>query len=563
MAEPNYPSDTQFAGLVEAATAAADQEVDWSHNDGAAVPAHRTFEGDQSNTYTALQSGQYDPSLRNFRNGDVSEGVTRSNTRKRKRGTDSIGPDGHIVEDHASGQPGLGQSSLNRTPAVVHSAAALFRAPSNSGKKYTRPPMSKLFSSLQLQPEEFLHLQSAAKAYMLDDDHPERRDCVGQRGKSDSDMVKLKLWHCVQEFLDKNGNGERFFGADASKSDAGDGARTMTWPDDAQQIIKTCVPLLRRMVTNERQRRYAVESRKGGGETKPEGYGKDGDRQKTPPARATITESDNPTTFTSEKIDIFGDGLVSDPVEASEWFNAYNVDGALDRIFIKSGFPRVLFLPLITNIDGHCRFYHGDSGPQCTDTCKNRLVGRLLELPIYQQSAPARDAFETVRGVFNLILTHLIRIRHWRSSVSEDAATSAPTTMTPAQNASNANRSTHRKKTTTGGTAGGGQSKGRSSENPLQLLIYLVHQDKCLVPFFEIPSSKCPNIEALKTQVVKHHGLATLKEKGVASLSEAKLKVWLSDGLVRVEDDGEWMVALLSADSVEWMGGQIRVLLDV
>jgi hypothetical protein len=36
----------------------------------------------------------------------------------------------------------------------------------------------------------------------------------------------------------------------------------------------------------------------------------------------------------------------------------------------------------------------------------------------------------------------------------------------------------------------------------------------------------------------------------------------LPDGLVRVEDDGQWMVALLSAEAVEWMGGQITVLLD-
>jgi hypothetical protein len=33
-----------------------------------------------------------------------------------------------------------------------------------------------MFSSLEISPENFLHLQAAAKNYMLDDEHPERRD---------------------------------------------------------------------------------------------------------------------------------------------------------------------------------------------------------------------------------------------------------------------------------------------------------------------------------------------------------------------------------------------------
>lgn len=53
---------------------------------------------------------------------------------------------------------------LDARAAGVHSAAALFRPPSDSSKKYTRPPMSKLFASLELTPEDFLYLQAAAKS---------------------------------------------------------------------------------------------------------------------------------------------------------------------------------------------------------------------------------------------------------------------------------------------------------------------------------------------------------------------------------------------------------------
>ena len=144
----------------------------------------------------------------------------------------------------------------------MQSATALFRSPSASSKKYTRPPLSKLFTSLELSPENFLHLQAVAKAYMLDPDHPERRDCVGQRGKGDSELVKMRLWNCVAKFLDEEGHGQFHFGEDILGEEGA--TRAMTWPRDRSKIIGAVIPLLRRMVTNERQREYAVETRKGG-----------------------------------------------------------------------------------------------------------------------------------------------------------------------------------------------------------------------------------------------------------------------------------------------------------
>ncbi|EOD52760.1 hypothetical protein UCRNP2_461 [Neofusicoccum parvum UCRNP2] len=114
-------------------------------------------------------------------------------------------------------QAGFGGMTPDARAVGVHSAAALFRTPSTgsggTAKKHTRPPMSKLFSSLQLTPENFLRLQAAAKQYMLDEAHPERQSCVGSRGKGDTDMVKLRLFNCCRDFLG-DGIGERFFGPD-------------------------------------------------------------------------------------------------------------------------------------------------------------------------------------------------------------------------------------------------------------------------------------------------------------------------------------------------------------
>jgi hypothetical protein len=176
------------------------------------------------------------------------------------------------------------ESLLNDARAAgVHSAAALFRRSSDrTSRKYTRPPMSKLFMSLHLSPENFLQLQASAKAYMLDASHPERQNCVGNRGKGDTDMVKLRLFNCVRDFLNDS-VGEQFFGPHVEQpgeKDAIEAARALgeektsdagerlTWPNDGNKIISLVTPLMRRMVTNERQRQYAIETRKGGSKKK-------------------------------------------------------------------------------------------------------------------------------------------------------------------------------------------------------------------------------------------------------------------------------------------------------
>lgn len=75
--------------------------------------------------------------------------------------------------------------------------------------------MSTLYTSLELNAEQFLHLQAAAKKYMLDENYPERSDCVGNKSKGDTDMTKLKLFGCVESFLVNEGWGEKCWGASA------------------------------------------------------------------------------------------------------------------------------------------------------------------------------------------------------------------------------------------------------------------------------------------------------------------------------------------------------------
>ena len=209
--------DEQFAGLLEAVTSAVGEEQQQRQDE----------EEEEEEAHSANNSG---PGRMHLGKG----------ARKRRRG--SNGPHatsgdnrmGFVEEEDNSKfeirefPPPLIQPDARA--AGVHSSAALFRRPSSSssGKKRTRPPMSKLFSSLELSPENFLHLQAAAKMYMLDENHPERLDCVGNRGRADRDMVKLRLYNCVKSFLEDEGHGQNYFGRQT-------GGRRLMWPEQKHE----------------------------------------------------------------------------------------------------------------------------------------------------------------------------------------------------------------------------------------------------------------------------------------------------------------------------------------
>lgn len=203
-----YADDVQFAGLVEAATAAADEHQ-------------------------------------------------RNLKRKRQDAFINLAPELAI---HDQIRP--------KDPFLKNSAAILFREPSEKSKKYSRPPLGKLFNTLELSVEAFLELQNAAKDFMLDDNHPERRNVVGyKKSNINNDIAKLKLWNCVDEFLRLENVGEKFFGHQVNINTPEAPVRTFFWPQDHQRIIKLLMPLLRKIITNERQRVYAAESRKSTGKT--------------------------------------------------------------------------------------------------------------------------------------------------------------------------------------------------------------------------------------------------------------------------------------------------------
>lgn len=457
-------ANSHFAGLIEAATAAAGQEDDYGQGTKGARPrritrqsrAHEDNSSDTLGPTNGTTSRGIGDAIQNHTDGQQSKGNEAplfTSTRKRKRTSEASPqeqnspPRGYRQadeDDHSTLEirelpP---QSSISDARAAgVHSAAALFRRPSASSKKYTRPPMAKMFASLELSPEDFLHLQAAAKGYMLDRSHPERRDCVGQRGKGDSELVKLRLWNCVKDFLEIEGHGEKYFGADVPGDEGMQ--RTMTWPREKNKIITAVTPLLRRMVTNERQRQYAVVTRKGGG-TDSDGSNK----------RRRLDDVQTP------------------PPHGRQQEQGYQH---------QEEFPP----------------------PQNIALGLPELQDKLLEALPNRSERQASIATESAEQA----LAHL--------------PLSAP---------------------------GDSSSHG----NALQLHINILKDHQRVLPRFDIPAEHCPDMQTLYSRSI---------EQGYSSgPNPMRISVLLPGGLTPVQSDGEWMVALMSARAVDWLDGELKVI---
>ncbi|KAJ5626107.1 hypothetical protein N7510_002416 [Penicillium lagena] len=614
LANNGYAStDNQLAGLVEAATAAADQDIsnsEWAAAAAVAAAAgaagHHQLDGyggdmhlgddgfGDPNFVTGMGGGRH---LRGH-NDSSNSGLTRTATKKRKRNEDALDPaltgvggpqnqHSHSSQQNAHGYGGdsldirsMPAPSTEARAVGVHSAAALFRQPS-SNKKYTRPPMSKLFTSLELSPENFLHLQAAAKAYMLDERHPDRRECVGQRGKGDTEMVKLKLWECVRNFLEGEGNGEKFFSKNVVNENMG--PRTYVWPDHQAKIIALVIPLLRRMVTNERQRQYAIETRKGGGvEDRRRRRTDEGlSTQHSPPfspgqqlhlhgqthrpedmghAMPPPSDSQPPMDSTQAIVhpglaDLWMDGYTTDWNEISRSYDMYNHNFELDNLCSLSGLQQPDWRGLVAAVDSHYQIVHnGDY--QCAPECENYNVDRIVhsnttsDLPWRiggGRSIPARDEFaSSITRDVSRIIRETIAGRQSGAPVTSDQQ------YIPAQQPFHA-------------------PANENGPNQVSLRVNVLQRGKRILPRLDLPALQCNNADVVKQLVLRRYPGqfpgASFTEGSDAAAQDAtadwKMRVWLPNGLTLVQSDRDWTIALLSADTVDWMDGELKLLIEI
>jgi hypothetical protein len=592
MGDNRYPGDTQFAGLVEAATAAADQEVNWSANAESmnpdVRPAYEAYEARPlENLYIPAPTGQYDDS--------IATNPTGPSTRKRKRDMETS-RGGHATADALQLSNFNAASNAPRPSVAATSAAAIFRQASTTSKKYTRPPIGKLYSSLELSPESFVHLQTAAKEYMLDEHHPERLDTIGQRGRGDTDLVRLKLWNFVKEFLDDLGNGQRFFGENVPNVE-GQAPRTMMWPQDAEQIIKACVPVLRRMVTNERQRQYAMQARKISDDMQGYESGKERRVARLASTKATgIPKLYRADILGLDILDLLNDGCVPGGYEAADWYSESARHPGLHNGLSSSALDERDYRILVANIDGHFRLFHNGNVSQCKEDCEAQAIERLLSWdrlydPDITSDVRERQSRmdEIIQQLFGLVKSDLQskpRELDSEALLQSDglAEDRGRRDVTASENESGVNRMRLARKADPKSTP---KRRDRTSSEALELHVNLVstdasatsnpafHSIKRLADPFLLSGVSVPNLQALRSEVQKHFGktlqqLRSIDASGASPSgkvnrgdTELSVKVWLPDGLVRVRDDGEWMVALLSAELVEWMDKEVKILVEI
>jgi hypothetical protein len=463
-------------------------------------------------------------------------------------------------------EPAANASSypIERAPGV-HSAAALFRKPTGrTAKKYTRPPMAHLFMSLQLLPENFLHLQSAAKAYMLDPSHPERQDCVGNRGRGDTDMVKLRLFNCVRAFLEE-GCGERFFGEHApvpGKSESeevqrslgvgfdgigirdntkvgndAESKREFVWPKDATKIITMVTPLMRRMVTNERQRKYAVETRRGG-KMEREKEKMDVELRPTPEQMQQQYERDiqqlpttsfAPTHPNAESIDL------SKAKHLQEH----------DSLPIESQIVPDSRISPTDMVQQHHSTSHASHNHiiQVLIVRNNVLLHPRLDLPIQNRHSRTHDLTWVNLQAFvtDLLSTMDVALENTVNSTNvEEPAEHHTKDATIMHGAALAAQEAAKKAL----DVDKGNSMASIDENGAK------YQDST--------SAKASDDE---TRVVTGGSGCSSNERGLSDV--CNIKAFTPSGLVKVESDGEWEVVKEAVTDVVWMEGILKVVVEV
>ncbi|RAO72634.1 uncharacterized protein BHQ10_008646 [Talaromyces amestolkiae] len=636
----NYTtSENQLAGLVQAATAAAGQadSSDWATAAAAAAAAghhhlenyssdlHLPDDGFDESAFGTLGSpaGTGRQNRASIANGQTAQGLSRAVSKKRKRGDEALDPALAGIEDQNEqhqqqtqqqvfdgsefGELARSQSQLTDARAAgVHSAAALFRQPSNN-KKYTRPPMSRLYASLELSPENFLHLQAAAKNYMLDDAHPDRRDCVGQRGKGDTELVKLRLWNCVRDFLETEGYGERYFGENVVNE--GMPPRQYIWPRDQHKIISLVIPLLRRMVTNERQRQYAIETRKGGAGTQPD----DRKRRKTEEIMQTADSTEHTPdqgvqpqpqheqgqpsiqqndhqhdhqhaqshyvpppppiphhdfSGNEQQLGINLSPLVLDgyPTEwnaVSQTYNMYNQNYQLDTLWGVSGLQQPDWWGLVAAVDSHWKVVHDGNPTDCAPQCEAYHLNQILTSNEISQldwriggsaTAPARTEFanSVTRDLDRIIKESLIHKQETGGREPEQAQTTEHAPFLSAMHQP---------------AYGTVTNQDQHDTSPITLRLNVIHDSKRVVPRLDVTAEQCPDLASVRSLIAHRWSgqlpASTCDENGNVDTSSWKIQVWLPEGLVTADNDGEWTIAQLSAGTIDWMDNDLSVVIDL
>ena len=92
-----------------------------------------------------------------------------------------------------------------------------------------------------------------------------------------------------------------------------------------------------------------------------------------------------------------------------------------------------------------------------------------------------------------------------------------------------------------------------SSPEPLTLHLNILKHGKRFLPCVKVPAGQCSDFTKVLAKF-EHY----CSDPGVAA---ARIMTFLPDGLVEIKDDAMWKGALKRVEALDWMDGELKVLL--
>ena len=117
-----------------------------------------------------------------------------------------------------------------------------------------------------------------------------------------------------------------------------------------------------------------------------------------------------------------------------------------------------------------------------------------------------------------------------------------------------------------------------SNSNQAVVRIHVLQQGKRILPRLDLPTAECPSADGIKQAIIRRHaaqipGFSFLQDTDIvdpvtqqardAAAATWKVRAWLPEGLLTVHSEKDWAIALLTADTVDWMDGELKVLVDI
>lgn len=114
-------------------------------------------------------------------------------------------------------------------------------------------------------------------------------------------------------------------------------------------------------------------------------------------------------------------------------------------------------------------------------------------------------------------------------------------------------------------------STNENGHNQVSLRVNVLQRGKRILPRLDLPALQCNNADAVKQLLLRRYpgqipGVSFTEGSHAAAqdaTADWKLRVWLPNGLTLVQSERDWTIALLSAGTVDWMDGELKLLIEI